>query len=377
MRIKAAVLYGIETPLVIEEVELDPPKAGEVLVKMVATGICHSDIHRYTGDAASRLYPIILGHEGAGIVQEVGEGVTRVEPGQHAILTFLPSCGKCRWCHTGHPNKCDLGAQLTAGFMPDGTTRHHRVSDGTDIYSFLFNSTFAEYAVVPEASLVPVSEHLPLDRVCLLGCGFTTGFGAATNKLHIKPGETVTVVGCGGLGLAAIQGAKTSGAGKIIAVDLHEEKLEMAKKFGATHTIQNKHDIPSITEKIMDITWGIGTDYSLEFVGFDQSDETLRIAFEAIRKGGTMCMVGVAAADKRTLPFDPYTLTLWRKKVQGVLFGESQFQADIPRFVSLYEQKQIDLDGMVTRELNLEQINEGFEAVLAGNKVARQVIKYA
>ncbi len=377
MRMKAAVFYGVGKPLVVEEVELDPPKAGEVLVKMVATGICHSDIHRYTGDAASKLYPIILGHEGAGIVQEVGEGVTRVTPGQHAILTFLPSCGKCQWCHTGHPNKCDLGALVTGGYMPDGTTRFHLASDGADIYSFLFNSTFAEYTVVPEASLVPVAEHLPLDRVCLLGCGFTTGFGAATNKLHIKPGETVTVVGCGGLGLAAIQGAKTSSAGMIVAVDLHEEKLEMAKKFGATHTIQNKHDVAAITEKIMEITWGIGTDYSLEFVGFDQSDETLRIAFEAIRKGGTMCMVGVAAADKRTLPFDPYTLTLWRKKVQGVLFGESQFQADIPRFVSLYEQKQIDLDGMVTRELTLDQINDGFEAVLAGNKVARQVIKYA
>ncbi len=376
MRTKAAALYEVGKPLVGEEVGLDPHKPGEVMIKMVASGICHSDIHAFTGDSGYDVYPIILGHEGAGIVHEVGEGVTRFKTGEHAIMTFLPSCGKCRWCHTGHPNKCDLGALLTSGYMPDGTTRFRRASDGTELFSFLFNGSFAEYTVVPEASLVPVADHVPLDRVCLLGCGFTTGFGAATNKLRVKPGETATVVGCGGLGLAAVQGLKNSNAGKIIAVDVHEEKLEMAKKFGATHTIQNKHDVAAITEEIMEITWGIGTDYSLEFVGFDQSDETLRIAFEAIRKGGTMCMVGVAAKDKRTLPFDPYTLTLWRKKVHGVLFGEAQFQVDIPRYISLYEKRQIDLDGMVTRELTLDQINDGFEAVLAGNKVARQVIKY-
>jgi S-(hydroxymethyl)glutathione dehydrogenase/alcohol dehydrogenase len=292
------------------------------------------------------------------------------------VLTFLPSCGKCRWCHTGHPNKCDLGALLRSGKMLDGTTRLHRASDGEDIYNFLFNSTYAEYSVAPEASLVPVPEHVPLEKICLFGCGFTTGFGTATNKLSIKPGETITIVGCGGLGLAAIQGAAVSGAGKIIAVDIHDEKLEMAKKFGATHTIRNAHDVDALIAEIMEITWGIGTDYSIEFVGFDQSDETLDIAFQAIRKGGTMCMVGIGAKDKRTLPADPYTLTLWRKKITGVLFGESQFQTDIPRFVSLYEQGQINLDDMITKELTLDQINEGFENVLAGNKVARQVIRY-
>ena len=375
MRMKAAVLYGINQPLVVEEVELDPPKAGEVLVKMVASGICHSDLHRYTGDSETQIFPVVLGHEGAGIVQEVGEGVTRVKAGDHVVLTFLPSCGKCKWCHTGHPNKCDLGAHLREGKMLDGTTRIHH-PDGTDIHNFLFNSTYAEYSVAPEASLVPVPEHLPLEKICLFGCGFTTGFGTATNKLHIRPGETITIIGCGGLGLAAIQGARLSNAGKIIAVDIHPEKLEMAKKFGATHGVLNKHDVDEVIKEIMDITWGLGTDFSIEFVGFSESNETLNLAFQAIRKGGTMCMVGIGAKDKRTLPFDPMTLTLWRKKVTGVLFGESQFQTDIPRFAALFEQGQINLDDMITRELTLDQINDGFQAVLAGNQVARQVIRY-
>ena len=210
MKMKAAVLYGVKEPLVVETVELDPPKAGEVLVKMVATGICHTDIHRFTGDALVD-YPVVLGHEGAGIVKEVGEGVTRVKSGDHVVLTFLPSCGQCRWCHNGQPTLCDLGALLRTGKMLDATTRLHRATDGSDINSFLFNSTFAEYTVVPDASLVPVASHLPLERICLFGCGFTTGFGTATRKLQIQPGETVTIIGCGGLGLAAIQGAVMSG----------------------------------------------------------------------------------------------------------------------------------------------------------------------
>ena len=375
MRMKAAVLYKPREPLVIEEVELDPPKHGEVLVKMAASGICHSDVHIYTGDSDA-LIPIVLGHEGAGIVQEVGEGVTRVKPGDHVVLTFLPSCGQCSWCHQGHPTMCDLSALVERGRMLDGTTRHHLASDGSDIFSFLFNGTFGEYTVTPQASLVPVPEHVPLERICLLGCGFTTGFGSVTKKIHIRPGESIAIVGCGGLGLSAIQGARLSGAGKIIAVDLHEEKLEMARNFGATHTIKNNHDIEGVVEEVMGLTQGVGCDYTGEYVGFDQCDETLAIAFHALRKGGTMLMVGVGAKDKRTLRFDHYLLTLWRKKVSGVMFGAAQFQTDIPRYISLFEEGKIDLDSMVTRELSLDQINQGFETMLAGNQVARQVIRY-
>lgn len=375
MRTRAAVLYGVGEPLVVEEIELDPPKTGEVLVKMVATGICHSDIHVVTGDSI-RDYPLVLGHEGAGIVAEVGPGVTSVKPGEKVILTFLPSCGKCKWCHTGKPNLCDLGQYLRTGYMLDGTTRIHRASDGLEIRNFLFNSTFAEHTVVPEASIVPVGEHVPLEKACLFGCGFTTGYGATTNKLHIKPGETVTIVGCGGLGLSGIMGAKASSAGMIIAIDVHQEKLDMAKKLGATHTLLNTHNTEDLIEKIQALTHGVGTDYSLEFVGFDQSNETLDIAYQAIRKGGTMCMVGVGANDKRTLPVDPYTLTLWRKSILGVLFGDAQFRADIPRYINLLELGKLDMDNLITHYITLDDINEGFQNVLAGNKVGRQIIRY-
>ncbi len=374
MRMKAALLRAPHEPMTIEEVELDPPGAGEVLVKLSATGVCHSDLHVISGDL-QRPFPVVLGHEGAGVIEAIGEGVTMVKIGDHVVLTYLPACGKCRWCHTGQPNMCDLGALLRTGKMLDGTSRMH-TPDGEEISNFLFVSTWAEYTVVPEASLVPVPEHVPLEKVCLLGCGFTTGFGAATNAVHIRPGETVTIVGCGGLGLAAVQGARMSSAGKIIAVDLHPEKLEMAKKFGATHTVLNNHDPDAAVAEIMDITWGLGTDFSFEFVGFDQAMETLDIAFRALRKGGTMSICGVGSAKFEEMPFDPYVLTLWAKKVQGVLFGDAQFKTDIPRYIQLYEEGRIDLDGIVTKELRLEDINTAVDNVLAGNKVARQVIRY-
>ncbi len=375
MRMKAAVLYEARKPLVIEEIELDPPKAGEVLIKMSATGVCHSDVHYYTGDLA-RDKPVILGHEGAGLVAGVGSGVTSVEEGDHVILTFLPSCGTCRWCHSGQPNMCDLGAHLRTGKMLDGTRRLRRASDGLEINNMLLVSTYSEYSVVPEDSVLRVEKHLPLEKICLLGCGFTTGFGAATNAIKIKPGETVMVVGCGGLGLAAIQGAKLSGAGKIIAVDVHEEKLTMARKLGATHAIQNRHDTDAVVKEISELTWGVGTDYSMEFVGADQTDETADIAFRSLRKGGTMLMVGVGMESKKTFPITPADLTHWQKTLQGVLFGDAQFRTDIPRYISLYEQGQINLDDMVTKEFALEDINTCFENVLAGNKVARQVIRF-
>ncbi len=376
MRMKAAVAYGVNQPLVVEDVELDPPHAGEVMVKLHATGVCHSDVHSLTGDLP-REWPVLLGHEGAGEIVEVGEGVTRFEKGDHVILTFLPSCGKCRWCHTGEPTLCDLGQYLRTGKLLDGTSRLHRASDGQEINHFLFVSTFAEYTVAPEASLVKVASHLPLEKLCLLGCGFTTGFGAATNAAHIKPGETVTIVGCGGLGLSAIQGAALSGAGKIIAVDVHEEKLDLAKKFGATHTIVSRQNPKEVADQVMEITWGLGTDYSFEFVGGQETDDTARVAFKSIRKGGTMFMVGVGAIQKQTMPIDPYVMALWRKRIVGVLFGDSQFQADIPKYVDLYEQKKINLDDMVTKEIRLDDINEAIDDIFAGNRVARTVIRFS
>ena len=375
MRMRAAVLYETNKPLVIEEIELDPPKAGEVMIKMVASGVCHSDVHYYTGDVPREL-PLILGHEGAGIVEQVGPGVSDLAPGDHVVLTFLPSCGKCRWCHTGHPNMCDLGAKLRTGRYLDDTHRHHLAKDGRGINSFLFCSTYGEYTIAPVASVLKVPDYLPLDRLCLLGCGFTTGFGAATNAVHIRPGDTVMIVGCGGLGLSAVQGAALSGAGKIIAVDVHEEKLSMAKQFGATHTVTNRHNWEEVVKEVQEITWGVGVDYSMEFVGFDQTDETIKICYEGLRKGGTMLMVGVASASKKTLPIGPRDFSLYRKRIQGVLFGDAQFRTDIPRYIEMYQAGQIKLDEMVTKEFRLDDINTCFENVLAGNRVARQVIRY-
>jgi alcohol dehydrogenase (nicotinoprotein) len=375
MLTKAAVLSGVRTPLTVEELELDPPKAGEVLVRMVATGVCHSDVHYFTGDSTGRRFPLVLGHEGAGIVQEVGPGVTDCKPGDHVVLTFLPACGKCRWCHTGQPNMCDLGAWLRTGRMVDGTTRLHR-ADGTDIDNHLFISTWAEYSVVPQASLVVVPDYLPLQRLCLFGCGFTTGFGAATNAVHIRPGETATVVGCGGLGLSAIQGARISGAGKIIAVDKHPEKLALARKCGATHGVLNTGDPDAVVREIMDITWGVGTDYTFEFVGWSNVAQTWPIVYHSARKGGTVTICGVGAADIEEVPIRPWDIPHYRRILQGVLFGDAQFRFDIPRFVRLFEEGRLDLDAIVTHELRLEDINTAVENVIAENRVGRQVIRF-
>ena len=375
MKMKAAVIYEDNSPFVIEEVELDPPKAGEVLVKLKASGVCKSDIRAIMGHY-QRPWPAVLGHEGAGIVEEVGEGVTGFAPGDSVILTFLPNCGKCRWCHTGHPNKCDLGAQLATGKYLDGTVRHHLARDGSDLNCFLFVSTFGEYTIAPVNSLVKVPSHLPLEQLCLLGCGFSTGFGAASVAAHIRPGETVTIVGCGGLGLSATQGAALQTPGKLICVDLHPEKLAMAKKFGATHTVQMKGNVDEVVEEIMEITHGVGTDFAFEIAGLVGQDTSIQIAFRALRKGGHLFFVGSGEPDMRSLPIDPFTLQQWQKSITGVLFGDTQFKADIPRFVELFEQGKINLKDMVSLELPLEQINTAVDNIAAKNRVARQVIRY-
>ncbi|MBI3993840.1 MAG: Zn-dependent alcohol dehydrogenase [Candidatus Lambdaproteobacteria bacterium] len=375
MKMKAAVLNAVNEPLAIEEVELDPPRGGEVLVQLKATGVCHSDVHYVQGDNAREL-PLILGHEGAGIVQEVGPGVTRVKPGDHVVLSFLPSCGTCRWCRSGHPVMCDVSANLRGGTMPDGTRRLHRSRDGRDINNFLFVSTFAEYSVVPEASVIPVPVEAPLERICLLGCGFTTGFGTVTNVARVQRGESVTIIGCGGLGLAAIQAARLAGAATIVAVDVHEEKLAMAKAFGATHTLISRRNNDQVLQEIMALTDGLGTDYSLEFVGGAASPATADLAFRAIRKCGTMCFAGLAPDHLDSMPISPKMLMMQQKRVVGAIFGDSQFRSDIPRYVELYMQRQINLDDMVSQEIPLEDINSAVQEVIAGNKVARQVIRF-
>ncbi len=373
MKTKAAVMYEAKAPLVVEEIELDPPGAGEMLVKLAATGICHSDLHAHNMDWPIPL-PIVLGHEGAGVVEQVGEGVTRFAPGDHVILTFLPSCGHCQWCHRGKPNLCDLGALLLSGKMLDGTVRMKN-GKGEELNHWLFISTFAEYTVVPELSAVKVAEDVPLDKVCLLGCGATTGFGAAWRTVQVGPGDTVTVVGAGGLGLNTIQACALSGASKIIAVDVHEEKLVLAKQFGATHTIKSDHDVLAVVGQIQEITEGVGTDYAFELVG-ENTDETVAIAFNATCKGGTTVVVGVGAMDVPSIPVSPFVLPLFAKTVKGTLFGNAQFQYDINKLVGLYQDGKMKLDELVSQELTLEQVNKGLDDMRAGNKVARSVIRF-
>ncbi len=375
MKGRAAVLTGIKDPFVIEEVEFSSPGPGEVMVKMVATGVCRSDINFWAGDKVISPFPVVLGHEGAGVIAEVGEGVDEVKVGDHVVLTYLPACGRCRWCHTGQPNMCDMGGMLNKGLLPNGEVRMRRPS-GESLHHFLFVSTFAEYSVCPAASVVKVADYIDLRQVCLFGCGFSSGYGAVMNAVHVRPGECVLIVGCGGLGLAAVQAAKACGAGKIIAVDVHQEKLTLARQFGATHTIQNQHRVGEVLDKVNEITWGVGADYAFEFVGHSQAPETLEIGFMGVRKQGTFCMVGVATSKMGYLPLAPGHLTYYRKRVKGVLFGDIQFRYDIPRYVKMYEEGKIDLNNMISHRLRLDQINDAVENIMAEKEVVRQVIYF-
>ncbi|HKI98100.1 MAG TPA: Zn-dependent alcohol dehydrogenase [bacterium] len=373
MKTKAAILYEPNAPLAVEQIELDPPGAGEMLVQMKATGICHSDLHCIQGDWPIPM-PMVLGHEGAGVIKEVGAGVTRFQPGDHVILTFLPACGHCNWCHRGRPNLCDLGAQLLSGKLPGGETRMH-TQGGDPLNHWLFVSTFAEYAVVPELSAVKVAPDVPLEKVCLLGCGATTGFGAAWRTVQVAPGDAVVVVGAGGLGLNTIQACALSGASKIIAIDVHEEKLVLAKKFGATHTIQNNHDIMGVLGQVMELTEGVGADYGFEVVG-EHMEETVALAFNATAKGGTTVIVGVGRADAQGIAVSPFVLPLYAKTVKGTLFGNAQFKYDLGKLVGLYQEGKLNLDDLVSQELTLDQVNQGLDDMRAGNKVARSVIRF-
>ncbi len=375
MKTTAAVMYEPKAPLVVEEIELDGPKAGEVLVKLAATGICHSDLHALDRDWSMMPFPAVLGHEGAGVVEQVGEGVTRLQVGDAVILTYMPACGTCQWCHRGRPYLCDLGELLPTGKMLDGTSRL-RAGDGTELHHFLFVSAFSRFAVVPELSAVKVDGDVPLEKVCLLGCGVTAGFGAAWRAVKVGPGDTVVVVGAGGVGLNTIQACALGGASKIIAVDLHEEKLVMAKRFGATHTIKNDHNLFGVVGPVFELTQGVGADFAFEVVGGDDTDETISIAFSSVRKGGTMVMVGAPPDAKQSSPISPFILSMYSKTVKGVMFGSTQFRYDIDKLVMLYRDGRLKLDELVTQELSLEQINQGFDDMRAGNKVARSVIRF-
>lgn len=369
MKTKAAVLWETNQPWSVEEIELDPPGPGEVLVKLAASGMCHSDEHLVTGDLPFAL-PIIGGHEGAGVVQEVGSGVSWLAPGDHVVFGFIPSCGRCPSCSTGHQNLCDLGALMGLGLqISDGTSRHH--AQGKDVGLMCLLGTFAHHTVVNEASCIKIEPDVPLDRACLLGCGVVTGWGSAVYAAETRPGDTVAVVGVGGIGANAIQGAKLAGAKRIVAIDPVEFKREKAMEFGATHTA------PSLAEAlplIQDITWGTMANKVIMTMGVG-SGEVMADALALAAKRGRVVVTNIHPAMEASASMSLLDLTLMEKQVVGSLFGSGNPRADIPKLLGLYREGQLDLDGLVTRTYPLEGVNEGYEAMRRAENI-RGVLVY-
>ncbi|MCB1585413.1 MAG: S-(hydroxymethyl)glutathione dehydrogenase/class III alcohol dehydrogenase [Xanthomonadales bacterium] len=369
MKVRAAVAWAANKPLSIEEVDLEMPKKGEVLVRIVATGVCHTDAYTLSGQDPEGIFPSILGHEGGGIVEQVGEGVTTLQKGDHVIPLYTAECGECKFCKSGKTNLCSSVRETQGqGLMPDGTSRFSK--DGKTIYHYMGTSTFAEYTVLPEVSLAKVSKDAPLDKICLLGCGVTTGIGAVFNTAKVEEGATVAVFGLGGIGLSVIQGAKLAKAGKIIGVDINPDKFEMAKKFGATDFVNPKDYDKPIQDVIVELTDG-GVDYSFECVG---NVQLMRSALECCHKGwGESIIIGVAGAGQEisTRPFQLVTGRVWR----GSAFGGVKGRTELPGYVDRYMSGEINLDDLVTFKLPLSKINEAFDLMHEGKSI-RSVIDY-
>ena len=370
MKSRAAVAWEAGKPLSIEEVEVAGPKAGEVLVRIVATGVCHTDAFTLSGADPEGLFPAILGHEGGGVVEEVGEGVTSLAVGDHVIPLYTPECGTCEYCRSGKTNLCQrIRATQGRGLMPDGTSRFSK--DGRMIHHYMGTSTFSEYTVLPEIALAKINRAAPLEKVCLLGCGITTGIGAVLNTAKVEPGASVAVFGLGGIGLSVVQGAVMAGAGRIVVVDTNPAKFEMARLLGATDCVNPKdHPDTPIQQVIVELTGG-GVDYSFECIG---NVDVMRAALECCHKGwGESIIIGVAGAGQeiRTRPFQLVTGRVWRGSAFGGVKGRSQ----LPGYVDRYMAGEIRIDEMVSQELPLERINEAFDAMHAGT-VIRSVIRY-
>lgn len=370
MKTKAAVLWEINAPWSVEEIELDAPGPGEVLVKIAASGMCHSDEHLTTGDLPFAL-PIVGGHEGAGVVEQVGEGVSWLAPGDHVVFGFIPSCGRCPSCSTGHQNLCDLGALMGLGMqISDGTSRHH--AQGKDLTLMCMLGTFAHHTVVNEASCIKIEKDVPLEKACLLGCGVVTGWGSAVYAADVAPGDTVVVVGVGGIGANAIQGAKLAGAKRIVAVDPVEFKREKAMEFGATHTASSMAEALPL---LQDITWGTMANKVIMTMGVGDG-QLMGEAMALAAKRGRVVVTNIHPAfEMGGANMSLLDLTLMEKQVVGSLFGSGNPRADIPKLLGLYREGQLDLDGLVTKTYPLEGINEGYQDMRDGKNI-RGVLVY-
>jgi NDMA-dependent alcohol dehydrogenase len=361
---QAAVLYEAHQPLVIEELTLLPPQAGEVRVRFAASGVCHSDLHYLKGDRTCPM-PVVLGHEGAGVIEEIGPGVTYVQPGDHVILSLVPACGRCEDCVAGRPNLCEVRYTLN-GNLPNGSTRLRKGDQ--EVKHFACVSSFAEYAVVPEGSLVKIGSDMPMDKAALIGRCVTTGVGAALWTAKVEPGTSVVVIGCGGVGLNVVQGAALAGAERIIAVDTFASKLEYAEAFGATHTV-NASETDAV-EAVRELTKGRGADYAFEAIGLTQ---TAVQTLQCTRRGGKAVIVGVIRQGEQ-LTIDPDFLHQDRQLL-GCTYGSANMRAGMPQLVQLYQANKLKLDELVSRTFSLDEINTAFDIMESG-EVARSVIAY-
>ncbi|MEE3026937.1 MAG: S-(hydroxymethyl)glutathione dehydrogenase/class III alcohol dehydrogenase [Pseudomonadota bacterium] len=360
---KAAVAWGPGEPLKMEEVDVELPKKGEVLVRIVATGVCHTDAFTLSGDDPEGVFPSILGHEGGGIVEMVGEGVTSVEVGDHVIPLYTAECGECKFCKSGKTNLCQAVRETQGkGLMPDGTSRFSK--NGEPIYHYMGCSTFSEYTVLPEISLAKVNKNAPLDEVCLLGCGVTTGMGAVLKTAKVQEGDTVAIFGLGGIGLSAIIGARMAGAGRIIGIDINESKFDLAKQLGATDVVNPQNFDKPIQEVIVEMTDG-GVDYSFECIG---NVNVMRSALECCHKGwGESVIIGVAGAGQEisTRPFQLVTGRVWR----GSAFGGVKGRSELPGIVEQYLNGDFGLQEFITHTMGLGDINNAFDLMHKGESI--------
>jgi S-(hydroxymethyl)glutathione dehydrogenase/alcohol dehydrogenase len=368
MKVKAAIAIEAAKPLIVDEIDLEGPRAGECLIKLAATGVCHTDAFTLSGDDPEGLFPAILGHEGAGVVEEVGSGVTSLSPGDHVIPLYTPECRQCKFCLSGKTNLCGAIRETQGrGRMPDGTSRLSY--QGKPIHHYMGTSTFAEYTVVPEIALAKINKAAPLDKVCLLGCGVTTGIGAVLHTAKVEPGASVAIFGLGGIGLSVVQGAVMAGAERIIGVDFNADKFSLAEQFGATDFI-NPSDVEDVEAAIIDLTDG-GVDYSFECVG---NTDLMATALRCTHKGwGEAIIIGVAGAGKEihARPFLLVTGRSWR----GTAFGGTKGRTQLPGFVDRYLSGRIRLDEMVSAVMPLEEINTAFDLMHRGEGI-RSVIQY-
>ncbi|KAM3958570.1 alcohol dehydrogenase class-3 Fdh [Aphomia sociella] len=369
IKCQAAVAWEAGKPLSIEEIEVDPPKAGEVRVKITATGVCHTDSYTLSGKDPEGVFPVILGHEGGGIVESVGEGVTSVKPGDHVVPLYVPQCKTCKFCLNPKTNLCQK-VRITQGqgLMPDGTRRFR--CKGKELYHFMGCSTFSEYTVVLEISLCKVAEKAPLDKVCLLGCGIPTGYGAVLNTAKVEPGSNCAIFGLGAVGLAVALGCRAAGAKRIIGIDINPQKFEVAKKFGVNEFVNPKDYDKPIQQMLIDLTDG-GLDYTFECIG---NVNTMRAALEAAHKGwGVSVIIGVAGAGEEisTRPFQLVTGRTWK----GTAFGGYKSRDSVPKLVDEYMTKKLPIDDFVTHNVPLKEINEAFHLMHTGQAI-RAVVHF-